>query len=64
MLSVVRIEVERSRVSHVTSGLIGNDRDVIAYLALIRVAFEGIKRIIYRHVRRPGSTSVGAKGIE
>jgi len=64
MLSVVRIEVERSRVRHVTSGLIGNDRDVIAYLALIRVAFERIKRITYRHVRRPGSASVGAKGIE
>ena len=64
MLSVVRIEVERSRVRHVTSGLIGNDRDVIAYLALIRVAFERIKRITYRHVRRPSSASVGAKGIE
>ena len=64
MLSVVRIEVERSRVRHVTSGLIGNDRDVIAYLALIRVAFERIKRITYRHVRRPRHANVGTKGIE
>ena len=64
MLSVVRIEVERSRVRHVAAGFIGNDGDVVAYLALVRIAFEWIKRIAHRHVRRPRHASVGAEGIE
>jgi hypothetical protein len=41
----VRVEVERSRVSHITAGFIGNDGDIVAYLTLIRIAFERIKRI-------------------
>jgi len=60
----VRVEVERGGIRHVTSGFIGNDRDIVAYLVLIRVAFEGIKRIADCNVRRPGHASVGAKGIE
>ena len=64
MLPPVWIEVERSRVRHVTTGFIGNDGNIIAYLALVRVAFERIKRIAYRHVRRPRRASVGTKGIE
>ena len=64
MLSPVWIEIERSRVCHVTAGFIGNDCDVVAYFALVRVAFERIKRIAYRHVRRPRHASVGAERIE
>ena len=64
MLSVVRIEVERSRVRHVTAGFIGNDRDIIAYLALVRITFEWIKRIAHRHVRRPGNAGISAEGIK
>ena len=51
MLPSVWIEVERGRVGHVTTGFIGNDGDIITYLALVRVAFERIKRIAHRHVR-------------
>jgi len=64
VLPPVWIEVERSRVRHVTTGFIGNDGNIIAYLALVRVAFERIKRIAYRHVRRPCQTGIGAEGIE
>ena len=64
MLSVVRIEVERSRVRHVAAGFIGNHGDIITYLALVGIAFEWIKRIAHRHVWRPCHASVGAKGIE
>ena len=58
------VEVERSGIRHIASGLIGNDRDIVAYLVLIRVAFEGIKRIAHRNVRCPGDARVSAKGIE
>ena len=64
MLPPVWIEIECSRVRHITAGFIGNDCDVVAYLALVRVAFKRIKRIAYRHVRRPGNTCVGAPGVE
>jgi hypothetical protein len=64
VLPPVWIEIECSRVRYVTAGFIGNDCDVVAYLALVRVAFERIKRIAYRHVRRPCHASVGAEGIE
>lgn len=64
MLSVVRVEVKRGRVRYVTTGFIGNDRDIIAYLVLVRITFEWIKRIAHRHVGRPCHASVGAEGIE
>ena len=51
VLPPVWIEVERGRVRHVTTGFIGNDGDIITYLALVRVAFKRIKRIAHRHVR-------------
>ena len=60
----VWVEVERSGVSHVAASFIRNDRNIIAYLVLIRIAFERIKRIAHRNVRRPGHASVGAEGIE
>ena len=41
-----------------------NDGDVIAYLVLVRIAFEWIKRIAYRHIRRPRDAGVSAKGIK
>src|SRR4029077_16905523 len=58
------IEVKGRGVSHVTTGFIGNDGDVIPYLTLIRIALEGIKRIADSNVRRPGHAGVSAKGIE
>ena len=64
MLSVIWIEVKGCRISHVSTRFVGNHCDIIAYLVLLRVAFEGIKRIAYSDVRRPGSAGVGAEGIK
>ena len=58
------VEIEGSRICHIASGVVRNDGDVIAYLALVRIAFERIKRIAHRDVRRPGYARVGAPGIE
>jgi hypothetical protein len=64
VLSPARVEVERGGVRHVAAGVVRNDGDVIAYLRLLRPAFERIKRIAYRDVRRPGNAAVGAERIE
>ena len=64
MLAPVWIEVKGGGVSHITSGIVRYNGDIITYFLLVRVAFEGIKRIAYRHVRRPGHASVGAEGVE
>ena len=63
-MSPVWVEVERGGVSHVGAGFIRDDRDIIAYLALVRITFEWIKRIAHRHVRRPGRAGISAKRIE
>jgi hypothetical protein len=64
VLAPIRIEVKGGGISHVAARFIGNDRDVISYFVLIRIAFEGIKRIAYSHVRRPRRAGIGAKGIK
>jgi len=64
VLVSLRVEVKRGRVRYVTAGFVGNDGDIVAYLALIWIPFERIKRIAHCHVRRPGNTSIGAPGIE
>src|SRR5205823_9384025 len=64
VLAPVRIKVKSRGVCYVTAGFIGNHCDIIAYLALVRIAFERIKRIAHRNVRRPGDASVSAKRIE
>jgi hypothetical protein len=64
VLSSSRVEVESRRIRHVASGVIRNNRNVIAYLALVRVTFEGIKRVAHRDVRRPRHTGIRAPGIE
>jgi len=64
VLVPVRIKVEGRGVRYVTAGFIGNHRDIVAYLALIWIAFERIKRIAHRNVRCPGYAGIGTKGIE
>ena len=64
MLPVVRIEVKGGGVSDVATSLIGNNGDIVAYLALVRIALERIKRIAHRNVRCPCHAGVRAKGIE
>ena len=64
VLTVVRVEVESGRVRHVATGFIGDNGDVVADLALVRIAFGRIKRGTHRDVGRPGRASVGAVRIE
>ena len=45
MLTVVRVEVESGRVSYVAPGFIGDNGDVVAYLALVRIALERVERV-------------------
>ena len=58
------VEVEGGGVSHVAARFIGNDGYIIAYLVLIRVALERIKRIADRDVRRPCNAAIRTPGIE
>ena len=64
VLPPARVEVESGRIRHIATGAVRHDGDVIAYLALIRPAFERIKRIAHRDIRRPGNAAVGAVRIE
>lgn len=64
MLAPVRVEVKRGRVSDVTTGFVGNDGNVVAYLILVRPSFLRVKRIANRHVRRPCNAGVRAVGVE
>ena len=64
MLTAVRVEIKSRRIRHVASRVIRNDGNVIAYLALIGITFEGIKRVAHRNVRRPGHAGIRAPGIE
>ena len=43
VLPVVRVEVECRRISHVATGFVRYNRNVIAYLALVRIALRRIK---------------------
>ena len=64
VLAVVRIEVKGSSIRDVAARLIGDNGDVVAYLVLVRIAFERVERIAHRNVSRPGYTGVSAKGIK
>jgi hypothetical protein len=64
MLPSRRIEIKCGRIRHITAGFIGNDGNIVAYLILVRIAFERIKRIAHGNVRRPGNTGIGAPGIK
>ena len=43
VLTVVRVEVEGGRISHVATGFIGDNGDIVAYLVLIRITLRRIK---------------------
>ena len=64
MLTRARVKVVGGRVRDVASRVIRHDGDVIAYLVLLRIAFERIKRIAHRNVRRPSNAAIRAEGIE
>ena len=60
----VRVEIKSSGIRNIASGIVRNDSDVIAYLVLIRIAFERIERIAHGDVRRPGDAAIRAERIE
>ena len=64
MLVSALVEVKSGGIRHVTPGVVGHNGDVIAYLALIRIAFKWIKRIAYLDVGRPGHAAVRAPRIK
>ena len=64
VLAPARVEVERGRIGHVGSGVIRYERDVIAYLILVRPAFQRSKRLAHRDVRRPGHAAISAVRVE
>jgi hypothetical protein len=64
VLPRVRVEVKRGGIRHIASGIIRNDGDVVAYLVLLRIAFEWSKRIAHADVRRPVNAAVGTERIE
>ena len=64
MLIAIRVEVESGRIRYISACSVRNDRDVVAYLALVRIAFERIERIAHLRVRRPGNAAVRAERVE
>ena len=64
MLTHARVEIEGGGVGDIASRVIRHDRDVIAYLVLLRPTFERVKGIAHRHVRRPCETAIHAVRIE
>lgn len=64
VLTPVRIEIEGSWIGNIPSRVIRHDSDIIAYLVLLRPAFERRKRSTYRDVRRPRHAAIGAVRIE
>jgi hypothetical protein len=64
MLAPARVEVERGGIRHIGSGVIRHERDVVAYLILVGPAFQRIKGVAYRYVRRPGHAAISAIRVE
>ena len=64
MLTPGRVKVKSGGIRHIPACIVGDNSDVVPYLALVRIAFERIKRGAHRDVRRPGNTAIRAKGIE
>ena len=64
MLSPARVEVKSCGIGHVATGVIRHDGDVIAYLVLLRPAFQRSEGLANRHIGCPRNTAVGAIGIK
>ena len=64
MLAPARVKVEGGRIRYIPARIVGDNGNIITYLALVRIAFERIKRGTHRDVGRPGYSGVGAVRIE
>lgn len=60
----IRVDVVSSSIRHVASGIVRDDRNVIAYLLILRKACLRIERSTHRNVRGPCHAAVCAPGIE
>jgi len=60
----VRIDVVSRGIRDVAAGIVRYNRDVIAYLLILRETCLRIKRIADLHVRRPCYATISAPGIE
>ena len=64
VLAQSRVEIKCGSIRHIATRLVRNNGNVVAYLALVRIAFERIKRIAHRDVRRPGEARISAPRIK
>ena len=64
VLPPIRVKVKSGGIRHIPTRIVRDNGDIVPYLALVRVAFEGIKRSAHGDVGRPGNTTVAAIGIE
>jgi len=60
----VWVGVESCRIRHVASGIVRYNRDVIAYLLILRETCLRIERIAHLDIRGPGCAAIGTPGIE
>jgi hypothetical protein len=60
----VRVFVEGGGIRHVAAGIVRYNRDVIAYLLILRETCLRIERIAHLDVRGPGCAAIGTPGIE
>ena len=64
MLSAIRIEIVRRRISYVAARIIRLNGNIVADLVLVWITFEWIKRVADSYVRRPGNTGIRAVRIK
>ena len=64
MLPAARVEIKRGGIRHVATGTVRRNGYVIAYLVLVRIAFQGIKRVAYCDIRRPRHPGIRAIGVK
>lgn len=60
----LRINIESGGIGNVASGVIRHNRDVIAYLLIVRKTCLRIEGIAHCNIRCPGNTTISAPGIE
>ena len=60
----VRIDVVSCGIRDVAAGIVRYNRDVIAYLLILRETCLRIERIAGRYIRSPGHATISAPGIE
>ena len=60
----VRVHVESRGICHIASGRVRNDRDVIAYLFVLRETRLRIERIAHWEVSSPGRAAIRTPGVK